>query len=601
MELTKNIAKHYKLSLFIIISIVYLQVFTFDLSYYIDDTLLDNYKSGFDISLILPVNQLNSEDESKILPLTGLTYIFNSIISGQSLYTFQLTNLIILLFLSFFFVKILKSLHFENDTSSLITILIATNPVLLYYVAWIPGREILLSALFASMALYFTIKQLNYRDRNSAIYGFICIFLGVLSSFDFIFYIAFLIVVILIFFKEETKDNQGFVISFITFGVIFNLVIIYLYFPGLFSNIDLILLLQKSLNIFGSAIFPFATNNAEIFNPIRILLSLLYSIMLVLIYLKIDFHSKYALASLISFSLFLISNVLNFQPNNLIHLSGNGILFVLISITFTIIPFISKLLKSNAKLVSIFYVVILGILSFSTFFGSRIFENKEKFYTYAFQHNVNDDIINKLVEINVQNRNIKNAESILSNVKESKNLAKSWIAIGDYYYSMFDYNNSIYYFDKAVKSDSNNVNAKNLLINSYFQLKNYSKAIDLLKPLAYNPSKYPDAKWDLLNIYLEAKLFEDARPFALASFTTNDDIIRALQLIDNWSKIYYQEPDNPSVVKVMKLGLELDPDNAIILNYLYDTYMKIGLRTKAIEYEKRLKKIFNEQIQKKKK
>jgi tetratricopeptide (TPR) repeat protein len=335
-----------------------------------------------------------------------------------------------------------------------------------------------------------------------------------------------------------------------------------------------------------------------LFSNLRIFIGSAALISLIILYfVKFKTNKNYLLGILIIFAAFVPEMFFSkFYFNNYFGFSFGFPLLIIIGLLISISSIVKDSFFEN-KNNSVVVVLIFLILSITNFIYSKNFSSSKLFYESQYQSNPeNVDFLNSLVELEIKSGQIIEAENLLNSTDiESSKLSKSLILMGDYYYSNKNYALAIPFLEKATSNNEKNINALNLLANCYFNNKQFDKAENILLPLSKQTDKYPNAKWDLLNIYLEIKDFDKADSLLIKNFNFVNEKPKLLELINSWSKIYFQEKDNVAVVKSMKLGLFVDPDNAVILNYLYDTYTKIGLKDKAAIYEKRLLKIFNEQ------
>jgi len=548
-----------------------------------------------------------------------ISYYLNALFSGQSLYSYYFLNIFIQIFLCIFLYKLFKLLLFNGIEAIIGTIIFLVHPLIVPSIVWIPGREYLLVSVFGILSF---INYIHYFSDNSTYRLWISglfILLSVLSGSSGFVFLFIMILYSFLYQKEKTKiyfsvitaPLISVIILWIALGInsgLFEQVSNSMILPNDYTiNINSFFLNFKNLLIFfqlvGEFIFPFQINIFPSFDLLHSIIGIAFiSLIFVFNYLKAKDKRIYLGIGFIMIYSFI--NIIMIGKNSEIFsdypLASSNI--GLLGITIVILSVISNFkFDFSKRKYSIILVIIIGILSFISFYESENFKSSSYFYESAHGQFPTDNLISeKLLNSYLDNGRIKEAEEL---VEKSNSKPQSstflYIKLGEYFYLNKNYEKAIPNFKKAVSLDSNNINALNLLINSYHSIKEFEKASSLLLPLTKDSLKFPDARWDLFNIYIESKMYGNAEEFGVTNFKSDTDVIRALQIIDLWSKIFYKENDNVAVVKTMKIGLAIDKDNPVILNYLFDTYTKIGMKEKAREYEKKLMQIFNEQVMEK--
>ena len=169
--------------------LIYLPTLSYQLTYYDDATLIENM-SKFIIGR-QPFFELFSQSvfgtsqgsgDYFYRPLLNLTFYFDSLINGNSLTGFHITNLIIhavsscLLFLLFVKIKFNRQLAFA------VTLIFTVHPALVQAVAWIPGRN---DALLTLTALASILFLLHYAYNGKPFYlalHFLLFFMSLLTK-----------------------------------------------------------------------------------------------------------------------------------------------------------------------------------------------------------------------------------------------------------------------------------------------------------------------------------------------------------------------------------------------------------------------------------
>lgn len=169
--------------------LIYLPSLSYQLTYYDDATLIENMskfitgrESFFELFSQSVFGTSQGSGDYFYRPLLNLTFYFDSLINGNSLIGFHITNLIIhaaascLLYL--FFLK----LKFNRLLSFTVTLIFAVHPALVQAVAWIPGRN---DALLTLTALASILFLLHYTDNGKPFYlalHFLLFFMSLLTK-----------------------------------------------------------------------------------------------------------------------------------------------------------------------------------------------------------------------------------------------------------------------------------------------------------------------------------------------------------------------------------------------------------------------------------
>lgn len=211
--------------------LIYLPSLSYQLTYYDDATLIENMskfitgrESFFELFSQSVFGTSQGSGDYFYRPLLNLTFYFDSLINGNSLIGFHITNLIIhaaascLLYL--FFLK----LKFNRLLSFTVTLIFAVHPALVQAVAWIPGRN---DALLTLTALASILFLLHYTDNGKPFYlalHFLLFFMSLLTKetavlLPVVFYLTRKLDV-----NDKPKDavsSYGLILGWVFFIVIF--------------------------------------------------------------------------------------------------------------------------------------------------------------------------------------------------------------------------------------------------------------------------------------------------------------------------------------------------------------------------------------------
>ena len=169
--------------------LIYLPTLSYQLTYYDDATLIENMSKFiiggqpfFELFSQSVFGSTQGNGDYFYRPLLNLTFYFDSLIYGNSLTGFHLTNLIIHAATSCLLYLLFLKLKFNRLLAFTVTLLFAVHPALVQAVAWIPGRNDTLLTLTALASILFL---LHYADNGKPFYlalHFLMFFMSLLTK-----------------------------------------------------------------------------------------------------------------------------------------------------------------------------------------------------------------------------------------------------------------------------------------------------------------------------------------------------------------------------------------------------------------------------------
>ncbi|MFH1429119.1 MAG: tetratricopeptide repeat protein [Candidatus Margulisiibacteriota bacterium] len=137
---------------FLVISIIYFKSLFYNYTYLDDNVLImDNFHFIRDLGNIGQAffqDVFLSYSDAYYRPMLSISLMLDAQLGGTSLFTYHVTNILIhILTVCFLFVFLLK-LNYQRGTAFIISLIFAVHPILSQAVAWIPGRNDSLMALF---------------------------------------------------------------------------------------------------------------------------------------------------------------------------------------------------------------------------------------------------------------------------------------------------------------------------------------------------------------------------------------------------------------------------------------------------------------------
>ncbi len=622
MNFIEKISEKYFIVLPLIIFVLYLKLMTFNLVGFGDSIIIvDNYERISDFSNLVGEFSSTYPGTTDYKPLTMFSFYINAAFSGSNIYSYHVLNLILLSLTGIYIFKVSDKIFMNRSLSFLFSIIFLIHPLLAGANSLITSRSNILMLLFGVIALFNTVYYSDIKETRYLWQSGLYLLASMMSDFSGFAFLIIILVYHLLYNYRYLKENFN-----IIFAPILSVLIIWFLFflniehdegihvsslgngsiqiAGLYINLDAF---KSVLNIIGAFLIPIPTylSTLPVNNPVFMYIGIAILLGLTTAYFVLNNNENFdkrifwlgvgIIISGVLASVFGLtetqSNIYDY-PIDSAYLPILGLLLIIASIM------IGFNLSMTTKLSGIVVVILMTVLSFLSFFQLGNYATEIVFYESAHEkQSDNTDLTTKLIGIYIQGAYHEKLENINHKIDFSKSEnSESGLSLSEYYYSMKEFDKAIKLLEQIRKHDNNNRKILNLLVNSYYSQNDYDKACEVLSGIASDTSKFPEARWDLFNMYLESKNFEKAIEFGKNSFKDEEEIKRALIIVENRSKIFFKENDNVSVVKSMKTGLELDPDNPYILNYLYDTYIKIGKVDRAKEYERRLRKIFDEQI-----
>ncbi len=155
--------------------LVYMPTLFFGFTYFDDNVLiLDNKHFLNRFSNIFPafiqqVFHILHNPSAYYRPLLTVSLIFDAQLGGTSPFIYHFTNIIIHLITSSLVFLLLKRLNYDKGLAFLFALIFAAHPVLTQAVAWIPGRNNSLLAMFVYASFIFFLDYFDRKKTSSLI------------------------------------------------------------------------------------------------------------------------------------------------------------------------------------------------------------------------------------------------------------------------------------------------------------------------------------------------------------------------------------------------------------------------------------------------
>lgn len=391
--------------------LLYAQILFFDFTYLDDNTLILDDQSflsnpaNFSQAFKTDVFHVFNHSASYYRPLLTISLMLDYQLGGITPFVYHLNNIILHILSVCLLFVFLKKMKYKKNVSFLFSLIFLTHPVLTQAVAWIPGRNDSLLAVFIFASFIFFLNFLQ--SKNYKYYFLHLIFFG-FALFTKETAIASLIIFLLYFYliynnKEKFQSITNSILntlkffnrSFLTFGWI----VIGIFWLALRQNalkdslemnfLDMIgfalLNLPAVIQLIGKIIFPFNLSVLPIMQDTTFIYGII-AIILLFVSLIFSKHKRYnyIIFGTFWFLLFLLPSFI--RPNleitadfieHRIYLPLIGFFIVLLEVDFI------KKLNFQKKKVLIISTLIFFIFTAITFIHSGNFKNRINFWQNA--------------------------------------------------------------------------------------------------------------------------------------------------------------------------------------------------------------------------
>ncbi|MDD5173156.1 MAG: tetratricopeptide repeat protein [Patescibacteria group bacterium] len=166
--------------------ILYAKTLSFNFVYLDDNRLILDLRDF----ITNPANIIKSFQEDVFIsspdayyrPLLTVSLIFNALIAGTSPALYHLTNIIIHILAGYLLFLVLMKLNYRKELSFAASLIFVVHPVLTQAVAWIPGRNDSLMAVFLFSSFYFFLRFLEKNRRKNCFFHLLFFLLALLTK-----------------------------------------------------------------------------------------------------------------------------------------------------------------------------------------------------------------------------------------------------------------------------------------------------------------------------------------------------------------------------------------------------------------------------------
>jgi len=532
--------------------LLYFKTLFFDFTYLDDNVLiLDNFHFLKNLSNIIQAFRIEvfyilHAPAAYYRPILTISFIIDAQLGGKSPFIYHLTNLLIHLLSSSLFFIFLAKLGFKKPLAFFFALIFTVHPVLTQAVAWIPGRNDSLLAVFIFSSFYYFLKFKETKKLSFYLLHLLFFALALFTKETAIVLIPLSLLYLYLIVEKKLSPLKEKI--FLSIGWI---IILTLWFPlrqaamvnplkmtvfDLFRSLSLNL--PAVIPYLGKIIFPVNLSVLPILQDTSFVFGFL-SLFLVTLLLSLSKKRRlnFIIFGAAWFIFFLLPSFIRPNPQivadfieHRIYLSLAGFFILLREIDFV------KEIDFKKKRDFILGLAFIIVFSLITFFYSDNFKNRLNFWKNAASTSPHSPLAHRnLGAIYYLDKKLDLAET---EYKKSLELNSQELMVHN--------NLGLIYMDKGQFDQAEEEYKKELTINPY----------------------YDNAHFNLGLLYFKLGKTKEAEKFWQKTIEINPDYFDAYQ---NLAILYYQQKDIPQAIyylnQLQKRGISPPADILKILNY----------------------------------
>lgn len=509
--------------------ILYFQALFFDFTYLDDNNLiLDNQyfladPTNIFQAFLIDVFHIFNHSAFYYRPLLTISLIFDYQIGGASPLIYHLTNVLLHIISSCLVFVFLTKLNYQKTLSFLFSLIFLVHPVLTQAVAWIPGRNDSLLAVFMLLSFIYFINFLEKRLRKDLALHLLFFASAIFTKETALF--GLLILFFYFYFIKKDKNLTHKKSIFIGWSVILALWFILRSValkgstPMDFADMLKSVFLNSPavVQFIGKIIFPFNLSVLPIIQDTSFLYGIAALVLLtLLLFFTKERRWEYILFGLFWFAVFLFPSFIRPNPSLVADFIEHRLYLPIIG--FFIFLLELSPIRSWQKNTNIYFGLMLAVISgffVLTFLHSRDFSNRLAFWRNATEHSPHYPLAH---------RNLGAMEYLDGNMDDAEKEFKITLELNPKE-EMAHNNLGLIYVNKNRLAEAEEEYKKELEVNPYYdnaffnlgllywQQKRYEEAeSNWKKTLEINPN-YIDALNALAIHYYSQKKYEEAIPY----------------------------------------------------------------------------------------
>ncbi len=540
--------------------VIYLQALTFDFVHFDDHKIIVQQHEQIESLSKIP-EAFTDAFGNLYRPVLKISWIFDSQISGKSPGMYHFTNVILHIIASVLVFMTLLKFKFRRTPAVLLSFVFTVHPVLTEAVAWIPGRNDSLLAIFTLLSF---ISIINYFDTKKIQY--IILHLSLFALAIFTKETAALLPLMIVLYAALIKKDKIFKIdNFIIFAGWLAIGIVWFLlrenalantqtrditgFEAFFANIS------AFPDMLGKIILPINMSGLAVTHTMHTAAGIVLILLLIVIPFLVKSNNKMVIFGAIWFLVFLLpgffarmhiaTDFFDYLEHRL-YLPMFGMLMMLLGF----LQGDRKNISTSARNILIALITLFSIITLAY---SREYKDAETFWKAA--------------------------------IEDAPGRANFYSVLGKVYYDRNSYREAKEYWGKAVELTVNHdPDFYNNLAVVYKKLKEYDKAIDMAeKAIELDPDK-PEYRYFLGKMLYDQKYYKEAQKHLEKHAEIKPDNIDTYIVLTG---VYAKQEKFDKGIEACNKILAIDTTNFHAYNILGTFYMQKNDLEKA---EKSLKK-----------
>lgn len=505
----------------------YSQTLFFDFTYLDDNTLILNNQAFLsDVTNIgeafrTDVFHLFNHSAFYYRPLLTISFMLDYQIGGIAPFIYHFSNLIFHILAACLLFVFLKKLRYRRDISFLFSLVYLSHPVLTQAVAWVPGRNDSLVAIFILSTFIFFIKFLKRGQLKHLIFHLLFFALAIFTKETALFVVP-LFVFFFYFLNLSKKDVSKLNILVGWSGVLG----LWFFLRSLIPNSSVFLVsadmvksvlinLSAVVQLIGKSIFPFNLSVLPIIQDTSFVYGIVaLGLIASLFFLKKGKRWSYILFGLGWFFLFLLPSFLKLNPGSVVDFIEHRLYLPIIGLIIVLLELNPIKDWRKKKIYFYSFLIVIALFGSLTFFHSFNFSDRLVFWKNAVETSPHHPLAHRnlgamlYLEGDMVNAEIEFKESLRLNPDEE--MAHNNLGL------VYSSQNKL---EESEREYLKEINSNPFYDNAYFNLgllyykKNQIKEAETAwkEALEINPDNL-DALYSLLNLYYEN---EDENNFSI--------------------------------------------------------------------------------------
>jgi len=374
----------------------YSQTLFFDFTYLDDNTLILNNQAFLsDFSNIgeafrTDVFHIFNHSAFYYRPLLTISFMLDYQIGGTAPFAYHFSNLVFHILAACLLFVFLKNLRYRRDISFLLSLVYLSHPVLTQAVAWVPGRNDSLLAIFILSAFIFFIQFLRRGQLKCFVFHLLFFALAIFTKETALFVVP--LFVFFFYFLNLSKKNVPKLNILIGWTGVLGL---WFFLRSLIPNSSVFLVsaemiksvlinLLAVIQLIGKSIFPFNLSVLPIIQDTSFVYGIVaLGLITSLFFLKKEKRWNYLLFGLGWFFLFLLPSFLKLNPGSVVDFIEHRLYLPIIGLLIVLLELNPIKNWRKNKLYYYSFLIVVGMFGSLAFLHSFNFSDRLVFWQNA--------------------------------------------------------------------------------------------------------------------------------------------------------------------------------------------------------------------------